>query len=222
LTLSLITFFQRFPISFRAERQLRRYLLRFGHSLIRVLDDMRWDRPIAGTWLQRQIFAYHMNQLTTLPQRISNLIPALPSSNVSDSGREALAGLTYRLEATAIRINDLARLRTEPADDVWVALLADDVREWRLGIRGVIAKLLDEPDASSLADLQERLDSRIKKLESLISEHSGDSEAPPATPQGKAHMRRVLSTYHGISLAVIGIARRARQISWQRLSENRF
>ncbi|MFV0295019.1 MAG: FUSC family protein, partial [Hyphomicrobiaceae bacterium] len=53
LTLSLITFFQRFPISFRPEHQLRRYLFRFGHSLIRVLDDMRWDRPIAGSWLQR-------------------------------------------------------------------------------------------------------------------------------------------------------------------------
>lgn len=223
IMLLLLTLLQRVPISFRPEDVVRRLIRRFANSLMAVLAGLKWDRPSANTWWARQLRAYHMNQLRTLPGRIDLWIGKLPPAAADEAAIAALKHLADNLHGVAYRTGDLVELRGRDADAVWVEHLREEVLGWRLGIEQVVNELLDQRSLSDLADLEARLDRKLKSIEAIIADAARDTGTESATRiEGSAHMQRVLSAYRGISMAVLGVARRSAQVGWQRLFEPRF
>ncbi|MCB1526076.1 MAG: FUSC family protein [Hyphomicrobiaceae bacterium] len=223
IILLLLTLLQRVPISFRPEHVIRRMIRRFANSLVSVLGSMKWDRHSANTWWARQLRAYHMNQLRTLPARIDTWIDKLPAAAASSDDLKALKHLTNNLHAVAYRTADLVEMRKRDADEIWVERLRDEVIGWRIGIEKVVQELLDQSHLSNIAAVETQLDQKLKTIEKIITDAASTEGAPnEQEAEGTAHMQRVLSAYRGISMAVLGVARNASHVGWQRLSETRF
>lgn len=223
MMLLLLTLLQRAPISFRPEDVVRRLIRRFGRSLVAVLDGMKWDEPSANTWLARQLRLYHMNQLRTLPRRIDIWINKLPPAAARESDIEALKHLADNLHALAYRTGELVELRAKDAEEIWVERLREEVGGWRHGIENVVNELLDQRNVSDLAEVEARLDRKLKTIEKIVADAAvQDAAKSELRIEGTAHMQRVLSAYRGISKAVLGVARRSTEVGWQRLFEPRF
>ncbi|MFV0369663.1 MAG: FUSC family protein [Hyphomicrobiaceae bacterium] len=223
IILLLLALLQRFPISFRPEHVVRRMFRRFANSLMSVLDGMKWDQHSANSWWARQLRAYHMNQLRTLPGRIDTWIGRLPATAASEQDIEALKRLTDNLHAVSYRTADLVDMRKRNADEVWVERLRKEVRSWHLGIEKVLQKLLDENSLSNLTEVEELLAQKLTTIEKIISASAtADGTPNEQGAEGTAHMQRVLSAYRGISIAILGAARHANHVGWQRLTEPRF
>lgn len=223
MILLLLTLLQRIPISFRPEDVVRRLIRRFGHSLMAVLNGMKWDRPSANTWWARQLRTHHINQLRALPGRIDIWISKLPPAAANETDIEALKHLSDNLHAVAYRTADLVELRGRDIDEVWVGRLREEVMGWRLGIERAVGELLDRRSLSDLADLETRLDRKLETIEKIIVDSAAiDGAENEQRAEGTAHMQRVLSAYRGISMAVLGVARRSAQVGWERLVEPRF
>lgn len=219
--LLLFTFVHYWPVSFRPERVIERLLNRYGHSLLGVLSSMRWDDPAQNTWRARQLRAYRMDQLLTIPPRIDLWIGKLSEGAVTPEGREELYKLNDRLAVLSNRVSDLASLREGERDAVWVDALSEEVRAWRGGIQRVISEIV-EKQAVEIPDVRQRLDTRLTRLETLIAQVAQSGAASAASDAGTAHMQRVLAAYRGVSAAVIGVAERTQRIDWRRLVESRF
>lgn len=216
----IITIAQHWPISFKPEHVVARLLDRYGHSLLGVLNGMNFAEPRQNGWLARQMRAYYMNQLLTIPARLGIWIAALSQRGISPEDRNELAKLTDRLSILSYRMHDLALLRGTEAEKYWLDALNAEVRAWRQGIQSVVGGLI-AGDVFDPAEIRQRLDARLARFEQLIAE-TAQSAAGVTSDAGTAHMQRVLSAYRGVSFAVMNVADRTRSIAWDRLVEERF
>lgn len=218
----LITMLQRVPFSWQPQNVVPRLLRRYANSLMHVLDEMSWDKPLPNSWLSRQIRGYHHSQMLSLPPRIALWVSKLQTDIIPEQDHAALKALSERLSILSFRVSELASLRDFDGDETWKALLRSDVKAWRQGVQSAIANLLDDASSINISELQSRLDTRMQDIKKIVAQATRDHVNENTSIEGTVHMQRVLASYRGISIAVLGIAERARTIGWERLTEARL
>ncbi|MCA0421079.1 MAG: FUSC family protein [Proteobacteria bacterium] len=210
------------PVSWKADAVLLRLFRRYADNLDALLAGLRWDLPRSNSWFARQRRAYNMRQLAILPAEIAAWIEKLDNADFPEVERQALARLSDQLAALSHRVSDLARLRETKADERFVTLLKPEVAGWRQGLQGLVATLRAAEEPVDLGELGRRLQSKIEAIEGTIAKAVESGTVLDATPQGIAHMQRVLSAYRGVARALITTAELAGLADWRRLTEARF
>lgn len=211
-----------FPVSWKADAVLLRLFRRYADNLDALLAGLRWDLPRSNHWFARQRRAYNMRQLAILPVEIAAWIEKLDGTAFPESERQALIRLSDQLAALSHRAADLARLRETKADERFVALLKAEVTNWRQSLQSLVAALRAADEPADPYELRGRLQGKLEAVENTIARAVEGGTVLDATPQGIAHMQRVLSAYRGVSRALIATAELAGLADWRRLTEARF
>lgn len=219
LILLIIAVTQHLPISWRPEYVIRTLLRRYSDAIVAVLNDL--PRELSGSDGGRARRAA-LCELHALPGRIGVWTRALPKGVPSEAERDALLNLADRLQVLSLRLTMLARLRGEDTDPIWLRVLGDEVRAWRLGLRDVAESLGRPPMAFVPSDLEERLGRKLRTLEARIADATESGATETADTHGTAHMLRGISSFRGVSQAVISVIEAADGVDWRRLAAPRF
>ncbi len=133
-----------------------------------------------------------------------------------DKTQELLMGL-YLL---SYRVKELVAARTLPRMDVVEDQLRDEKQEWLQLIEEWFRRRADDPEAAM--DVDDDLPARLAGLEPRIEEAFASVEKGAFSAQDSENFYRLLSSYRGLSEAVVSYTRRAETFDWPRWRETRF
>ena len=127
----------RFPISFRPADRFLALLGRFFRSTEFLLSSSPFDASGSdpagrGSRLYRWRRAFHLHEVTALPQRLRLWGRALPPAALGDTTRDQVQSLTTSLQALSDRLQAMVEVRpaTEKPSVLAQTLMAD-MRAWR-------------------------------------------------------------------------------------------
>jgi len=213
----------RFPISFRPADRFLASLGRFFRSMEFLLSSSPFDATGRGSRLFRWRRAFHLHEVTGLPQRLHFWGGALPPAALGDTTRDQVQSLTTSLQALSDRLQALLEVRSEaPQSDILVRELVADMRDWRLGVKDAFGRLAADPGTLDHTIAGSRLQARLLRLEASVEE-ALDKAGEAGTSAGEVrNMYRLLGAYRGLSEALVDLVHRVSPIDWDRLREARF
>lgn len=211
-----------FPVSFRPEVAMHRFLRCFFDSAVYLLTTLRWDFDRQPPWFERQWRLYHRRQIASLPSLLAMCANALPEAALGKASRTELINLISTLEMLGNRMQDLVSLRDKPQALGWVDELKSSIRNWRLGVQEICSHLAENPDAQKVDDLKNRLQAKMAELEARIQEAVDNDTNGKRSEPDDTSMYRVLGAYRGVSETLLSFVDNASRLDWRRLREARF
>lgn len=212
-----------FPVSFRPEDAFRRLLRRYMRACLALLETMTGDRPVPAGWWQRQIRAWNLRLIQTIPQQMTPWLNAMPDAALPGEGRARAQELLEALQALSHRIEDLFLLSRAGAGRRRHRELMPGLREWCDGVAAICRALRDDPQSLSRPDSAigpVRL-TRLRDLAaSLVLRNAGATQGDG--PQDGRDLLRELTALRGVGEAVSGLLPLARGVDWDRMQEARF
>ena len=213
----------RFPLSFRPEDRFLALLGRFFRGMEFLLSTSPWDADAKDSWLSRWRWAFHLHEVTALPQRIRVWGKALPPAALGDTTRDQVQSLTTSLQALSDRLQAMVEVRPvadEPS--VLARELLADMRAWRVGMKDVLGRLSTDAGSLEHGGASARLEARLDQLEARVEEalRKGDDQRVPSAVLD--NMYRLLGAYRGLSEALVQVIQGTAPIDWARLREARF
>jgi hypothetical protein len=218
-----LTLAWRFPISFRPEDRFLKMLGRFFRSAEFLLsrtggdNDSRWT-----SWLFRQRSAFHLHEVTVLPQRLRAWGRALPPAALADTSPDRVQSLLTSLQALSERMQAMLDAQSTPQSGMLVGELMDDMRDWRAGILQAFGRLSADTGTVDPAAFRARVDARLARLEARVEETLDKADEEQVSIEARGNMYRLLGAYRGLSEALVELAERVSPIDWARLREARF
>ena len=212
----------RFPISFRPEDRFLAMLGRFFRSADFLVSTSRRDASRKTSWLAQGRRAFHLHEVTVLPQRLRAWGGALPSAALGNTSRDLVQSLLISLQALSYRLQAL--LEAEPAaqSGSLVRELLEDVRDWRVGVQQAFGRLATDPSTVDQAAFRARVDARLARLEACVEEALDTADEASVSIGERRNLYRLLGAYRGVSEALIEFARQAGAVDWGTLREERF
>jgi hypothetical protein len=218
----------RFPISFRPTDRFLALLGRFFRSTEFLLSTSPFDgsgSAPAGrrSRLYRWRRAFHLHQVTALPQRLHFWGGALPPAALGDTTRDQVQQLATNLQALSDHLKALVEVRPTTVEPGMLAqALMVDMRGWRLGMKEAVGRLTADPGALDQAAARTRLEHRLEQLEGRVEDALEKAGEAGISDDVVENMYRLLGAYRGLSEALVGLVQRASPIDWVRLREARF
>jgi signal transduction histidine kinase len=211
-----------FPISFRPERVCLRMLARFFRSASFLLA-ARGEHATqgAGWWRRRQV-AFHLQEVTRLPQKLAAWQRVLPKAALGSTSPEKVQMLVSDLQDLSYRFQALFEVRRQPPKDAVLKLFLAELKTWITGIQAVFDRLAENPGSQVPEDLRERLAAMLQQFEGQIEEVLAKPDAVTISLQDGERMYRLLGAYRGVSKTTVDCTASARAIDWATWREERF
>jgi hypothetical protein len=208
-----------FPISFEPARVIPKQLRRFLWSCERLASPRTRDAKslVGRTWL-----AFHLHEVTALPEKIGRWFSALPRAALGKGSPEDARNLAGDLQALGDRMRELVEMRKLPQSAAIRRELIEEVRAWRLAIQEILRRLAADPASVDKASLRARLDAKLETLETQIEKALNDAPQDDASAEEIDNMYCLLGAYRGVSEALIQLTGSAAAIDWDRLREAWF
>ncbi|MCB1970052.1 MAG: FUSC family protein [Geminicoccaceae bacterium] len=210
------------PVSFHPEDAFNRLLHRFFGSTLKLLESLKFEHRNRQGWWQRQVHAYHLRQVNSIPQKLEAWVAALPPGAVGPNGREDFRHLADAIAIVSRRLLDLMALRDAELDSRVVERILPVIRQWRLGVQQVCVDLVQSPGSLDGDDLAGRLSRRLNEVHDIARQALEDIADDPDFERSEHNVVRELGAFRGISEAIVVTAGSATRIDWQRLNETRL
>ncbi len=210
------------PISFRPEQVCLRMLARFFRSASFLLA-VRGEATLFGSgWWHRRQVAFHLQEVTTLPQKLAVWQRVLPKATLGSTPPEKVQMLVSGLQDLSYRIQALLEVRRQPPQDAVLNVFLEDMQTWIAGIQAVFDRLAGDPGARGPEDLREQLQTMLQRFEGQIEEMLAKPDAVTISPEDGERLYRLLGAYRGVSETTVDCAADARAIDWATWREERF
>jgi hypothetical protein len=211
-----------FPISFRPERVCLRMLARFFRSasfLVATWGELALSR--SGWWHRRKV-AFHLQEVTKLPQKLAVWQRVLPKAALGSTPPENLRMLVSGLQDLSYRMQALFQVRRQPPKDTVLNMFLADIQTWRTGIQEVFDRLAIDPGSQAPEDLRLQMKNMLQRFEGQIEEVLAKQDAVTISLEDGERMYRLLGAYRGVSKTTVDCATSARAIDWDALRKARF
>jgi hypothetical protein len=211
-----------FPIHFWPQGRFVSTLRRFLRSSQFLLSPSRAVSGPGESTLARWRRAFHLHQVTVLPQRLRAWGGALPPEALGASAGSQMQALLASVQVLGDRVQALVELRRTlhaPADEVAVP---GWVTDWCAGVEEALAKLAVDPGSVDPDAFRARLEAILARLESAV-EHdiNAAGEASPSLEEGRS-LYRLMGACRSLSESMMDVAGRVSPVDWARLGEARF
>ena len=221
LVLLILAFSAYIPFSPHPEKSFLRLLGRFFRSSDYLIATMYRDpqRPI--TRLEQWKKAFHMHELTSLPQKISTwgrfIDPGFPGTSA-----EQVQTLTTNLQALTYRMQDLLEVRDSLQAESLVQELLEDIHSWQSRVQEAFQLLSKDPTIGNRDRFHARLTEIMEHFETRIKETLNKMTDDQINVQDSENFYRLLGAYRGVSEALIGYTASTGTIKWSLWQEERF
>lgn len=215
-TLSLLVAW-RFPISFRAEDRFLAMLRRYFRSAEFLLAPAK-PRPQSFAAGYRR--AYHLHEITMLPQRMRMWARTLPPVAVGKSGADQLQSLLSGMQTLSDRIRALEIARSTALHEGSGVFADDD--PWRSAISNALQCLAVAPDADKAGASRERLQDTLAQFGARIEAALDQTPDDVLKNEQGTRIYELLGAYRSVSRSVVEVMDRVRPIDWSGLREARF
>ena len=212
----------RFPISFRPDDRFLALLARFFRSAEFLLASPPQAADREASRLFRWRSAFHLHEVTALPQRLRVWGGALPPAALGSTTREQIQSLTTSLQALSDRIQALLAERPAAESGPLERELMGEMQDWRAGVREAVARIGAAPGTLDHAAARSRVEARLARLEARVEEVLGKAERASLSLEEVENMYRLLGAYRGVSEALVDLVRKVSPVQWERLREARF
>ena len=211
------------PVSFRPEAAFQRLLRRYMASFRYLVDDIQYDRrQLRDGWWQRQVRAWHLRNLLSIPDQLMPWIQAMPGAAMSEAEKAEARALCESLYDLSGRMLDLNRLRDTRYSAETVAAMRPAIGEWRGALKQLGTRFRETPDdLPSADDLTDSLNAHLSRVRTEVRQLLNHGQEATSSPAGRALLRE-LSAYHGLSVGLISAVRQATALHWGRIREARF
>lgn len=212
----------RFPISFRPEERFMRMLDRFFRSAGFVLSRPLEDTGGTTSWLSRWRRAFHLQQMTALPQRLRAWAGMLPPAALGDTSRDQLQSLLSGIQALSDHVQGVLDAKPAVRSEVLARELGAEGRDWQASVEEAFSRFAIDPGAVDHAVFRARLVQMLARLETRIEETLNKGDAATLSIREGENLYRLLGAYRGLSEALVDLAGRVSPVDWARLREARF
>ena len=221
LVFVLLTFTAYIPVSPRPERAFLRLLTRFFRSCEFLTSALHSDSRRSGFRVNFFKTAFHLHEVSTLPDKLGTWIPHIDSGVLAETSPEQLQSLTIRLQVLGNHMQVLLVACDAPQAPLLVRELHEDMRAWHLGVQSALQRLSDDPTPTAqesiragLATFMERIEERIRGTLDNATERLSDQDGE--------NFYGLLGAYRSVSEALVDYAENAGAIQWDRWREARF
>jgi hypothetical protein len=222
LFFGVLIFTTHFPISFRPERVCLRMLTRFFRSAS-FLVAMRAGHALSGSgWWHRRQVAFHLQEVTKLPQKLVTWQRVLPKAALGSTPPENVQLLIAGLQDLSYRIQALYEARKQPPKDAVLNVFLKDMQTWIAGIQKVFDGLAEDPGSQVPEMLREQLTAMLHRFEGQIEAVLDKPDAVKISLEEGERMYRLLGAYRGVSKSAVDCAASTRAIDWNAMREERF
>lgn len=211
-----------FPISFQPERVCLRMLARFFRSAS-FLVATRAGHAFSGPgWWHRRKVAFHLQEITKLPQKLGAWQRVLPKAALGSPPPENVQMLIAGLQDLSYRIQALFEVRRQVPKDAVLSVFLADIQTWIAGIQKVFDGLAEDPGSQVPEALQEQLTAMLYRFEGQIEAVLDKPDAVKISLEDGERMYQLLGAYRGVSKSTVDCAASARAIDWDAMREERF
>jgi len=211
-----------FPVSFRPERVCLRMLARFFRSASFLVAARGEHALFRSGWWHRRKVAFHLQEVTRLPQKLAVWQRVLPKAALGSTPPENVQMLVSGLQELSYRIQALFEVRRQPPKDAVLNVFLGELKTWIAGIQEVFDRLAEDPGSQVPEDLRERLATSLQRFEGQIEAVLAKPDAVKISPEEGERMYRLLGAYRGVSKTTVDCVAGARAIDWDALREERF
>jgi hypothetical protein len=211
-----------FPIHFWPQGRFVSTLRRFFRSAQFLLSPSRAACGPGESSLSRWRRAFHLHQVTVLPQRLRAWGGALPPEALGHSGGGQMQALLAGVQVLSDRVQALIELRRTlhaPADGVAVP---GWVTDWCAGVEEALAKLAVDPGSVDRDAFRARLDAIVARIESAVEDDINAAGGARPSPEEGDSVFRLMGAYRSLSEAMVDVAGQVVPVDWARLGEARF
>jgi hypothetical protein len=222
MILGCLALTQYFPVSLRPEDRFRALLHRFFRSCEFLMATTGWPRGRAPSRLQRWRKAFHLSEVASAPGKLEGWARALPAAALGQTTPAQLQDMITSLQALSYRMQTL--MQAQPAgepDDAVMGELLTDVSAWRVGVQQVFARLSASLEEADAADLRERVDALLARLETRVQHAVDSANESRVSRESGEDVYRLLGAHRGVSEAIVEVTAKG-GIDWSRLREARF
>ena len=184
---------------------------------------MRGEATLFGSgWWHRRQVAFHLQEVTRLPQKLAVWQRVLPKASLGSTPPEKVQMLVSGLQDLSYRIQALFEVRRQPPQDAVLNVFLEDIQTWIAGIQAVFDRLAQDPGSQVPEALRERLKEVLQRFEKRIEEVLAKPDAVTISPEDGERLYRLLGAYRGVSKTTVDCAAGARAIDWATWREERF
>ncbi len=224
LSVALLIVMSYIPTSPRPEKVFLRLFARFFRHIDLLLSQIALDWEQKAGIGQRLRVSLYRGDLMELSQKLAASGQRIDSRSFPDNSPEKVQALVTSLAALAFRMKELVDSVESPQAELLVRELLDDLRAWRLVIQQQICLWAEDPEAAARqgADLQDRLNQRLAKLEARIEETFAATRAGELDAKDYENFYRLLGDFRGLSEAGVAFVGNAESVNWAQWREARF
>jgi hypothetical protein len=208
------------PFSPRPERAFLRLLGRFFRSCEYLMST--WDPSRSVTLLDRWREAFHVREVSTLPQKLEAWSRFIDTTTLPGTSPQQVQAVVANLQALSYRIQSLLEERGTVQSRSLVQELLTDVQAWRLRVQETFQRLSVDPVAGEREVFRSNLDQVLGHLEARIKETADRVALARLSAQEGENFYRLLGAHRGVSEALVDYAGSAGVIDWARWREERF
>ncbi len=156
----------------RPEKVFLRLLRRFFRRASFIMSRLALDRNDRKGRAIRWRITLYCNDLLKLPDKLAAMGQKIDPRMLAGQTPAQVQALATSLQALAYRIRELVEARKAPQNDLLVAAVIDDMRDWRMRMQKQFRIWADHPDRAVApdADMQDRLAERVSRMETNIAE----------------------------------------------------
>jgi uncharacterized membrane protein YccC len=203
------------PRSSRPRDAIQRLMRRFFGSAAYLTGTVRDDLATSGGGLEAQRRAYHLQQLVTLPQKLSVWARFLDTSTLPGTSPEHLNAMLTNLQALSAQIQRLLIERGRKQQLIENQVVLDDLVEWLIGVEAELQALAVDPGTARPAALRQKLDGVIARLEGDIRNAFREQGANQLSVQAGQQSYRILGSMRSLSDGLVRYAASASAIDWK-------
>jgi len=210
------------PFSPRPERIFLRLMGRFFRSCDYLLAsrDKKSDRRMTG--LDHWRTAFHVRELSSLPQKMAGLIPQIDPKVLPGTTAAQLQAIVASLQSLADQMQGIAEASSYTQSMHLPKDLRTDISDWQIAVQNTFSNLSGDPTSGNRDAFQSRLAGIMTVLEQriqLVLDKGGESRI---SAQDGENFYRLLGAYRGVSDALVSYAGSTMSVEWAPWREERF
>ncbi|WP_162027624.1 MULTISPECIES: FUSC family protein [unclassified Lentimonas] len=210
------------PYSPRPERMILRLLRRFFksyHTLVEI-------PPPSGNCIANAFRRLHQNfhryEVSTLPAKMGTWAQFLNPAPLEGTDKAQVQMTINSVQGLSDRMNELIEIREAGQSYHLEAQLKDDFTQWRDYNQSITQNLLRDPASANYQQVLDQLSAIQKHLEARMSTIANQSTGTNTELHEIEAFYRRLSTYRGLSEALLNYAKQTDAINWTPWKEERF
>jgi uncharacterized membrane protein YccC len=210
------------PFSSRPQEAIRRLIRRFFGSAAYLIGTLREDVARSPGDIEIHRRAYHLQEMLTLPQKLSVWARFLDTSVLPGTSPEKLNAMLASMQALSAQIQRLLIERGRKQELIENQAVFRDLLEWLVGVERELQALAVNPETASPATFRQRLDGVMGRLEGDIRAAFREQGRDQSSDQAGQQSYRILGCMRSVSEGLIQYAESASAIDWKPWKTERF